>query len=66
MLLLNWQILFFVHSKIFQHPRCQPANPERVLRLFITILLFKSTLYVLIKSRLRDGLDHLISCFCLF
>ena len=66
MLLLNWQILFFVHSKIFQHPWCQPANPERVLRLFNRILLFESTLYVLIKSRLRDGFDHLIFFFCLF
>ena len=46
-----------VHSKIFLHPRCQPANPERVLRLFDKILLFESTLYVLIKSRLHDGLD---------
>ena len=59
MLLINWQTLVVVHSNIFQHPRYQPANPERVLRLLDRILLFESILYVLIKSRLRYGLDHL-------
>ena len=62
MLLINWQILVVVHSKIFQHPHCQPPNPE----LFDRILLFESTLYVLIKSCIRDGLDHLQNVFALF
>ena len=55
-----------VHSKILQHPHCQPANHERVFRLFHRILLFESTLYVLIKSRLRDRLDHLQNFFAPF
>ena len=57
--------MLVVHSKIFQHPRCQPANPERI-RLFDRILLFESTLYVLIKSRLRDELDYLHNFFAPF
>ena len=57
-MLINWQALVVVHSNIFLHPSCQPANPERVLRLFDRILSFESTPYVLIKSRLHDGLDH--------
>ena len=64
-MLIKWQTLLVVHSKIFQHPRCQPANPERI-RLFDRILLFESTLYVLIKSRLRDELDYLHNFFAPF
>ena len=66
MLLINWQTLVVVHSNIFQHPRYQPANPERVFRFFDRILLFESTLYVLIKSRLRDELDYLHNFFAPF
>ena len=55
MLLINWQTLAVVHSNIFQHPRYQPANPERVLKLFDRILLFESILYVLIKITFAMG-----------
>ena len=66
MLLINWQTLVVVHSNIFQRPCCQTANPEWVLRLFDIIHLFQRTFYVLIKSRLRDGLDHLQKYFAAF
>ena len=63
MLPMGWQTVVVVYSKIFQRPRCQPVNPEWVWWLFDRILLFESTLYVLIKSRLRDRLDHLQTFF---
>ena len=65
-MLINWKTLVVVHSNVFHRPICQPASPEQVLRLFDIILLFETTLYVLIKSRLHDGLDHLQNLFAPF
>ena len=52
----NW--LLFI-QKFSSFPIADQQILKWVVRLFDIILWFESTLYALIKTRLRDGLDHL-------